>query len=339
MTDLNAQLGECLVTARNTYDMRKVGRDIVSVSLNLFRVMIPALIIVKIATELGFDVFLISLFQPLMALMDLPPAAAIVLVTTMLTNPYTGLLVAASLPELTDLNTAQTSIIALFMLFTHGLPVEAMVSSKVGLRLWFVVMIRLLTAFISGIILATIFAQTGWLASPAHLSLPQITATDPSLIDWLTSQVIALFLIQLVIIILIAALELLRIIGVERLMTWLLSPILQLMGIGARASTIAIVGVCLGLTFGGGILMKDVATGTIPKRDVFGVLCFINLKHSAFEDTAVVMLLGPSLFVIVVVRLLFAVVMTTLAMLIARRLPDALWGKYLTNKNIPASAG
>ena len=83
------------MTARNTYDARKVGRDIVSVSLNLFRVMIPALIIVKIATELGFDDFLISVFQPLMALMDLPPAAAIVLVTTMLTNPYTGLLVAA----------------------------------------------------------------------------------------------------------------------------------------------------------------------------------------------------------------------------------------------------
>ena len=40
--------------------------------------------------------------------------------------------------------------------------------------------------------------------------------------------------------------------------------------------------------------MKDVQTGTIPKKDVYGVLCFLNLKHSLFEDTAVVMLLGPS---------------------------------------------
>ena len=85
--------------------------------------------------------------------------------------------------------------------------------------------------------------------------------------------------------------------------------------------------------------MKDVATGTIPKRDVFGVLRFINLKHSAFEDTAVVMLLGLQFICDCRCACSFAVVMTMLAMLIARRLPDALWSRYRPNKNIPASAG
>ena len=36
-------------------------------------------------------------------------------------------------------------------------------------------------------------------------------------------------------------------------------------------STIAIVGVTLGLGFGGGLLIKDVETGEIPKEDVFGI--------------------------------------------------------------------
>ena len=321
------------------YNYRKVATDIVVVSLNLFRVMIPTLLVVKIATEFGLDRLLIALFSPIMSLMELPSSAAIVLVTTLLTNPYTGLLVAASLPEMASLNIAQSSIIALFMLFTHGLPLEAMISSKVGIRLWVVVALRLITAFVSGIVLAQFFAMAGWYQDPALVNLPLITNVDASLSAWLVGQAIALFLIQIVIIILIALLELLRVVGIERLMIWLLSPVLRLMGIGPRASTIAIVGVTLGLTFGSGILMKDVQSGTIPKKDVFGVLCFLNLKHSLFEDTAVVMLLGPSLFVIVILRLGISIVVTMALMALGHQLNDRQWYRYLTNENIPKEAG
>ena len=321
------------------YNYRKVATDIVVVSLNLFRVMIPTLLVVKIATEFGLDRLLIALFSPIMSLMELPSSAAIVLVTTLLTNPYTGLLVAASLPEMASLNIAQSSIIALFMLFTHGLPLEAMISSKVGIRLWVVVALRLITAFVSGIVLAQFFAMVGWYQDPALVNLPLITNVDASLSAWLVGQAIALFLIQIVIIILIALLELLRVVGIERLMIWLLSPVLRLMGIGPRASTIAIVGVTLGLTFGSGILMKDVQSGTIPKKDVFGVLCFLNLKHSLFEDTAVVMLLGPSLFVIVILRLGISILVTMALMALGHQLNDRQWYRYLTNENIPKEAG
>lgn len=308
------------------------------VSVALFRVMIPTLLVVKLAQELGIEAILVAFLAPVMSLMDLPSSLAVVLVTTILTNPYAGLIVAASVPEMAQLTVAQTSIMALFMLFAHGLPLEAMISRKVGVRLWFVVAVRLGAAIVSGIILAQIFSAFSLYQSPAFLTLPQMTlATD--LAGWLIDQIYALFIIQLVIIVLIAALELLRIAGIERLMICLLAPILRLMGIGNRASTIAIVGVTLGVGFGSGLLIKEVRTGTIPKKDVFGVVCFINLIHSVFEDTAVVFVLGPSLFVIVGLRLVFAIVITMICMAFASRLSDAQWQRYLTNHNIPASAG
>ena len=197
---------------------------------------------------------------------------------------------------------------------------------------------RLGAAILSGIILAQSFAFLGWYQQPAILNLPQF-ASAPDISGWIIEQCYGLFIIQLVIIALIAALELLRILGIERLMIWLLAPILRLMGIGNRASTIAIVGVTLGVGFGSGLLMKEVRTGTIPKKDVFGVVCFINLIHSVFEDSAVVLVLGPSLFVILVLRLVFAVVITMGCMAIASLLTDKQWHRYLTNDNIPASAG
>ena len=324
------------------YDIRKVGRDIVTVSVGLFRIMIPTLLVVKLAQEVGFDDLLVVLFSPMMSAMDLPATMAVILVATMLTNPYAGLIVATTIPEVAELTVGQTSIIALFMLFTHGLPLEAMVSRKVGVQLWFVVTIRIVTAFLAGILLAQIFAITGWFNAPASINLLQIIGTgsaDASLLAWLNQQISALVVIQIVIIILVALLELLRILGVERFMTWLLRPLLRAMGIGDRAATIAIVGVVLGLSFGSGLLMKDVATGTIAKKDVFGVVCFINLFHSVVEDTAVVILLGPSLIIILGVRLVMSVLITMLVMAGASRLSDAMWHRYLTNSNIPKSAG
>lgn len=324
------------------YDVRKVGRDIITVSVGLFRIMIPTLLAVKLAQEVGFDDLLVFLFAPMMSAMDLPAAMAVILVATMLTNPYAGLIVATTIPEVAGLTVGQTSIIALFMLFTHGLPLEAMVSRKVGVQLWFVIFIRIVTAFAAGVLLAQIFAITGWFSAPAAINLLQLVGTggaDASLLVWLNQQISALIVIQFVIIILVAMLELLRILGVERFLTWLLSPLLRFMGIGNRAATIAIVGVVLGLSFGSGLLMKDVATGTIAKKDVFGVVSFINLFHSAIEDTAVVLLLGPSLVIILGVRLLISVLVTMLMMAGASRLSDDGWRRYLTNDNIPRSAG
>ena len=323
------------------YNFQKVRRDIVTVSVGLFRIMIPTLIAVKIAQEIGFDDVLVLLFEPLMSAMSLPASMAVILVTTLLTNPYAGIIVATTIPEIADLSVGQMSILGLFMLFTHGLPLEAMVSRRVGVQLWVVLLLRILTAFLSAICLAELFALTGWYSAPASFDLLSIAAlqTNDSLGAWLLSQIAAIAVIQFVIIVLVALLELLHLLGVERFMTWLLSPVLRMMGIGDRASTIAIVGVTLGLSFGSGLLMKDVATGTIKKRDVFGVVCFVNLMHSVVEDTAVVMILGPSLFILLAVRLFISVIITMAIMALARRVPDALWRRYLTNDNIPASAG
>ena len=66
---------------------------------------------------------------------------------------------------------------------------------------------------------------------------------------------------------------------------------------------------------------------------------FFEFEHSLFEDTAVVMLLGPSLFVIVVLRLVISVMVTIFMMAIGRHLDDPQWHRYLTNENIPKEAG
>ena len=315
-------------------NFKKLVVDIWEVSTTLFKIMIPTLIIVKIAQELGLDAVLVALMTPAMSLMHLPAEMAIVLTTTMLTNPYAGLLVAAGLPAISDLSVGQASNMALFMLLTHSLPVEGMISRRAGVRLRVILTLRIGGALLICALLAQLFAITGWYGAPAQLNLPSYTpAAD--LTGWLINQFWALVFIQIIIILLLFFLEILKIIGVEKLIALCLKPFLHFMKISQRGATIAIVGVTLGLGFGSGLLLRDVATGTIDKKDVFGVVCFINLLHSVFEDTAIVMLLGSSLVIILGARFIFALVFTQLLMLAVDRLDERLWKRWLTNSNIP----
>ena len=68
-----------------------------------------------------------------------------------------------------------------------------------------------------------------------------------------------------------------------------------------------VVGLTLGLGFGGGLMIKDVKQGLVAPRSAVGALIFINLFHSLIEDTAILLLIGPSLFTILVIRGFFCI--------------------------------
>tara|TARA_B100000780_G_C20737736_1_gene293057 strand:+ start:110 stop:373 length:264 start_codon:yes stop_codon:yes gene_type:complete len=82
------------------------------------------------------------------------------------------------------------------------------------------------------------------------------------------------------------------------------------MGIGKEASTITLVGITLGLSFGGGLLIKEAHAGHVSKKDVFTSLVFLGFCHSLIENTLLVILLGAHVSGILWFRLVFAFVFT-----------------------------
>ena len=316
------------------FEFKKVCVDIVDVSVTLFKIMIPTLILVKILEELGVVLLLNQLMAPLTALMGLPVEMAIVLTTTLLTNPYAGLIVFSNLGVGADFTVAQATILATFMLLAHSLPVEVLIARKSGVRARATIFVRVGGGLLLCVLLNLFFQATGLFSASAVITLPQLSATVGWL-DWTVEQIKALIFVQIVIIVLLFFLEALRVVGIERLIKLALNPFLRFMGVGDQAATIAVVGVTLGLGFGGGLLIKEVSSGTIPKEDVFGVLSFLNLSHSVFEDTAVVMLIGPSLFIVLIGRMIYAMLFVFILMRVASSLPDHIWKRHLTNTNIP----
>ena len=282
---------------------KKIVTDIYIVSWALFKVLIPTLIVVKIAEMAGAIYWLNVAMAPIVTMIGLPADMAIVLTTT---------------------------IIASFMLFTHSLPVEAAITRNAGLRVGVTLAVRVGAAILFCALLNLVFHQFDVLEETARLHLPQFDVT-PSLTQWGIDQIKGLVFIQVVIVVLIIGLELLRWIGVERLIQKMLHPILVLVGIGSRASTIVIVGLTLGLGFGGGLMIKDVRQGMIPAQAAVGSLVLINLYHSVFEDTTVLMLLGPSLFYISVVRGIFSLILTYVIIRLLALLSEPNYDRFVVN--------
>lgn len=312
---------------------RELIQEIWQVSWTLYKIMIPAIIVIKVLEELGFVQYIGHLFSPFMSVVGLPDSMGLVWATTILINIYAGMILFVQTPEAFDLSVAQVTVLSALMLMAHGLPVEARIAQRVGVQLWVTLLLRIGGGFLFGWLLYLLCSQTGWLQQPNELLWrpPEIA---PGLWPWILSQVNSLLFIQVVIAVLIFLLKIIRLIGVEKILGWLLRPILKLLGIGHEAVTITIVGITLGLAFGGGLLIKEVDQGKVSKRDVFAAICLLSLLHSVIEDTLLVLLLGADIIAVLWLRILFSIIVITLMTRLLRNRSDNFWDRYLLNRHI-----
>ena len=283
--------------------------EIITVSWTLFKLMVPIILLVKVLEEVGGIAILGQWLGPVMALVGLPQEMGLVWAATIATNIYGGIIVLYSLAGETSLTVAQVTVLSGLLLMAHGLPIEVRIAQLAGMRMRIAIITRLLGAFIFDWLLHTFYDQTQWLQQPSQM-MWQPEPVAEGLNHWLLGQLKALIMIQLVIIVLLTCLQILRVIGVEKLIQWLLRPVLKLMGIGKEASTITLVGITLGLSFGGGLLIKEAHAGHVSKKDVFTSLVFLGFCHSLIEDTLLVLLLGAHLSGVLWLRLVFAFVVT-----------------------------
>ncbi|WP_421864958.1 nucleoside recognition domain-containing protein [Motiliproteus sp.] len=303
-------------------------KEIYDVSATLFKLMIPIIIIVKILEELGAIPYISKLLEPLMSLVGLPDSMGLVLTANLLSNMYAGMLVFYQMAPEESLTVAQVTVLCGMMLIAHSLPVEVRIAQKAGMRLAVALGIRLGGALLFGVLLDQAYRWGGWLQQPVELSWtpPPI---DDSWSGWLVAQAQSLAMIVVIIGALISLLRLLRWLHIERLMIWLLQPVLRLLGICPKATSLTIIGITLGLAFGGGLLIREAQSGRISRRDVFSALCLLSLCHSLIEDTLLVLLLGADLSGVLWARLVFSLVFVAVMTRLIYRTSDSFQERFL----------
>ncbi len=274
------------------------------VSYTLFKLMIPILILVKALEELGAFPYIDLAFQPLMSLVGLPESMGLVWTTTMLTNMYGGMIVFFQLAANEQLTVAQVTVLATLMLMAHSLPVEVRIVQKAGVRLPVALLTRLLGALLLAMLMNVVYSAGDFHQQPVELAwVPQ--SAEQSLLLWAWDQVQSMAMITVIIGVLLGFLRFLRFVGIERLMIRLLQPLLRFLGVGPEATSLTIIGVTLGLSFGGGLLIQESRAGHVSDRDIFLSLTLLGLCHSMIEDTLLALMMGADVSGVLWMRLVF----------------------------------
>jgi hypothetical protein len=96
-----------------------------------------------------------------------------------------------------------------------------------------------------------------------------------------------------------------------------------------NVAPLAIIGITLGLAYGGGIILRETKSNNLTKKDTFLSLSMMGLSHSLIEDTLLLLTIGASLFGILMGRFLFTILVMMVIIQFVNRIPQRIFKKYL----------
>ncbi len=286
----------------------------------LFKLMIPVTIIVKFLTYTGYLYWLAKALAPVMTLVGLPGEAAIVWVSAMCTNLYGGIIAYLSLSHTFPISVAQASVLTGMMLIAHSLPIELKIAQKAGVRLRMMMVLRVASAFLFGIITWYSLKALHLYQEPATI-LWKADASAQSWVQMLIGEVTSYGEIMLVVFALVVLMKFLKQTNLIRWINLALKPILKLLGMSDHAAPITMIGILMGISYGGGLIISEARSGLLTERDLFVAVALLSICHSLIEDSIIMVMLGGNALIIVLGRFLFALILVKGLMMVYDRVP------------------
>jgi len=311
---------------------KKPLKDSIILYWELIKVMIPIMILVRFGIQFGLIETISQIFTPFMDMVGLPSLAGIVWTTTMLVNIYAGMAALVALSGEAPMTVAQITVLGSMMLLAHGLPIEQRIVQKSGPGLIATTLLRIVGALVYGALLNTFYQYFDLLQMPATIAWLPDANTDTSWLQWSKDSLVSLFSIFWVILLLVLILKAFEDLKVTDWISKILSPVLNLMGISQKAVPITMIGVMLGLSYGGALILREAKEGTLSPKDIFLSLSFMCLCHSLIEDTLLIMALGGHLSGILVGRFIFTFGVIFLLGRLVEQIPQKIFYGFLFKK-------
>ena len=281
----------------------------------LFKVIVPIVIIIRALELLGLIPVFAKYLEPLTSFVGIDGSLGLVWMAAMLVNIYAGMAAFATLQSMFDYTVAETTILGLMILIAHSLPIEVAIAKKSGVSAIFTFLFRFINALIAGKILFYIFEYFN-LFQELNTSILSIPNTNISNTEWIISQIQNFIMIFAIIFFIIAFINILKTFGIWQFILKILKIPLSFLGMSDKVANIILIGLTLGISFGGGFLIEEAKKKEISKKDVFLSLSFLGLCHSIIEDTILILLLGSNISGILLFRFIYTVIVILIMKLI-----------------------
>lgn len=277
----------------------------------LFKVILPVVIVIRALELIGAIPFLAKFLEPLTSFIGIDGSLGLVWMAAILVNIYAGLAAFASLQAIFDYSVAETTILGLIILIAHSLPIEVAIAKKSRISWIFNLSFRFINAIVAGKILNLIFTKYELFNEP-NQSVLQVPNELVSNFEWATLQIQNFFIIFLIIFFIISTINILKAVGVWSLIINIMKIPLSYLGMSEKVANIILIGLTLGISFGGGFLIEESKKNNISKKDILLSLSFLSLCHSIIEDTILILLLGSHISGILFFRFIYTVIIILL---------------------------
>lgn len=275
---------------------------------NLGKVIFPVTVIVAFLQHTPVLPWVIDLITPLMSIFGLSGDAAIPIVIGNFLNLYAAIGAILTL----ELTVKEVFIIAVMLSFSHNMLVESSVATRVGVKLWIAIAVRISLAIVSAIVINLVWQGGGGMAKYGMIQTEQEAVTGFAAISIDALQKAGMGILQLAIIVI----PLMVIVQILKDLKWLavfsrwMAPITRGLGMKENTSTTLAAGLLFGLAYGAGVMIQAVKEDGVSKKDATLAFIFLAGCHAVVEDTLIFVPLGIPVLPLLLIRLVMAVLIT-----------------------------
>lgn len=320
--------------------------------------MLPIILISKVLQELELLQYIYYPFSYIMEFFNIPEVYSLAWLLAIFNVIY------SVIPLMTDfsidypLTVAQMTTLGALMLMFHSVFIEGALASKLGINALFFTLYRLVSALLFGYSIYLFAYFTGWgsenvqsllLASPNDVrehvkSFGELYSSgmlSENLLDWLKNiffwlylQLRTLVLIAIVITVLFFIVELVKYYHLITKINFLIKPFMQLIKLHRNNYMVTFLCIIVGLTYSWGILRDEKINNVFFKRhQLLKSLLLIAICHAIIEDGLVIFLLGANIWIVILGRLLFAILLGAIFSWLIYPLISPRWKKKLYSNN------
>ncbi len=235
------------------------------------------------------------LIDPITSALNLPREASLAIISGMFLNLYAAIAFAAPL----DMDIKQWSILAIFLGVCHSLVVEGAILKKIGISYFYSYSFRIIMGFIiayTAMMLPDSFFGFSSISNESFIKEEYASIYD-LLYNSLYNGIILTIKIIILITFLILIMDFIKNTNFIKQNTKHISKQFSI-----------IVGILLGITYGAGILISE--ANNLKKKDLFLIGTFLMICHAIIEDTLLFVIFGADFMMVVLVRTIWAVVLT-----------------------------
>ena len=267
------------------------------------KITIPISLLVTLLHWTGWLDKLDVVMGPLMSLINLPPAAALPILSGILLTPYATIAAMAVLPFTIE----QMTLISIFVLICHSLIMEGIIQHKSGLNAIKATLFRIIIASLTVFIASQFFGDTSQsVVIPAELSVH--TPLLEVMKNWAVETIILLLKILGIVMFILIALEVLNSVGWLEKSLKFFRPLMKVCGLPDRGAMMFVAGIVFGLVLASAVIMGEAKKGLMTKEELECSHISIGINHSIIEEPVVFSLLGINILWLIIPKLLVSII-------------------------------